>query len=238
MRASNSSSPALDALQRDLAYFFKTTHLLKQALTHKSYVNEAARSTGDNERLEFLGDAVLDLVICEALMSRFPDAPEGALSKMKAAVVNRDALFHLARRVNLGRFLILGKGEEGTLGRNKASLLSNAVEAIIGAIYQDRGFLSAQAAVLNLFSPALQALRWPDTPVDYKSALQELCQKQFSTLPVYQVMGESGPDHQKGFEVSIHVEEVLCATGVGASKKSAEQMAAQAAFLRLTTENR
>ncbi len=236
MRAPDSSLPDLKALQSDLAYTFKNVSLLRQALTHKSFVNESARSGGDNERLEFLGDAVLDLVISEVMMSRFPDAREGALSKMKAAVVNRHTLLQVAQRIDLGRFLILGKGEERTLGRNKLSLLSNGMEAVIGAIYQDGGLLSARTAVLKLFSEALEALHGDDMPVDYKTALQEFCQQRRSALPVYRVVGESGPDHRKGFEVSIQIGARRYATGVGASKKIAEQSAAQAAFLQITQE--
>jgi ribonuclease III len=233
MRASDSPLPDLKALQHGLDYTFKNVRLLKQALTHRSFANEAG--CGHNERLEFLGDAVLDLIISEVLMSRFPDEPEGTLSKMKATVVNRNTLLQIAQRIDLGRFLILGKGEERTLGRNKLSLLSNGMEAVIGAIYQDGGLPAARMAVLKLFSEVLEALL-QETPVDYKSALQEFCQQRLSALPVYRVVRELGPDHRKGFEVSIQIGAQIYATGMGVSKKSAEQSAAQTAFLRVTQE--
>ena len=227
----------LDALQHSLSYCFKTVHLLEQALTHKSYANEVAKAvTCDNERLEFLGDAVLDLVIRDALMAQFPDAPEGALSKMKAVIVSRGALWAVAHQIHLGRFLILGKGEERTFGREKASLLANAVEAVIGAIYQDGGFKAARTAVRHLFSSALQKLHQPDVPMDSKTVLQEFCQKRLSTLPVYQIIRESGADHQKRFEVNVQIGNLSYATGVGTSKRMAEQMAAQEALSRIVVE--
>lgn len=222
-------STDLSRLQNALSYSFKEPNGLKQALIHKSYVNETKdKGLADNERLEFLGDAVLDLVISEALMKRFPNAPEGDLSKMKAKVVNEGTLALIAKEIELGKFLYLGKGEERTLGREKVSLLADAMEAVIAAIYLDRDFSAARQVVLKLFEAPLHDLTGPDVSVDYKTELQELCQKKFALLPFYHLLRESGPDHEKRFEVEIRIQGVSYGIGRGRSKKEAEQKAAQA----------
>lgn len=230
------SSADLSTLQERLRYFFQAPIRLRQALTHKSYFNETQdKSIEDNERLEFLGDAVLDLIISEALVARFPDAPEGDLSKMKAKVVSETTLARIAREIGLGRFLLLGKGEERTLGREKSSLLADAMEAVIAAIYLDRGYLAAREVVLKEFALPLEELTGPEVSVDYKTELQEFCQKAFETLPTYRVIQESGPDHQKIFEVEIAILGAPYGIGVGKSKKEAEQRAAQMTLKQFQT---
>jgi ribonuclease-3 len=222
-------SPAdLSSLQQRLAYFFKSPERLRQAVTHKSYINETKDKTvEDNERLEFLGDAVLDLIISEALVARFPNAPEGDLSKMKSRVVSEGTLARIAKEIDLGRYLYLGKGEERTLGREKSSLLADAMEAVIAAVYLDGGLSPAREIVMREFEPSLKELTRPEVSADYKTELQELCQKEFESLPTYQVIRESGPDHQKLFEVEIRIQGQPYATATGRSKKEAEQRAAQ-----------
>lgn len=228
-------SPAdLAVLQKRLSYSFKAPERLRQAVTHKSYLNESKDKTvADNERFEFLGDAVLDLIISEALIDRFPRAPEGDLSKMKARVVSEGTLARIAKEIGLGRYLYLGKGEERTLGREKSSLLADATEAVIAAIYLDGGLPAAREVVMREFEPFLQDLIRPEVTVDYKTELQELCQKEFESLPAYQVIRESGPDHQKRFEVELRIRNASYAVAEGKSKKEAEQRAAQIALDRL-----
>jgi ribonuclease-3 len=224
----------LSALQQRLVYFFKWPERLRQAVTHKSYINETKDKTvEDNERLEFLGDAVLDLIISEALVARFPSAPEGDLSKMKSRMVSEGTLARIAKEISLGRYLYLGKGEERTLGREKSSLLADAMEAVIAAVYLDGGLPAAREIVMREFEPALQELTRPEVTVDYKTELQELCQKEFESLPTYQVIRETGPDHQKLFEVEIQIQNTPYAIATGRSKKEAEQRAAQIALDKL-----
>ncbi len=228
-------SPAdLSSLQQRLAYLFQAPARLQQAVTHKSYINEMKEKTiEDNERFEFLGDAVLDLIISEALVARFPDSPEGDLSKMKSRVVSEGTLARIAKEIRLGQYLYLGRGEERTLGREKSSLLADALEALIAAIYLDGGLPAAREVVIREFEPFLQELTRPEVTVDYKTELQELCQKEFESLPTYQVIRETGPDHQKRFEVEIRIQNHPHATAIGRSKKEAEQRAAQIALDKL-----
>jgi ribonuclease-3 len=215
-------------------YVFREPRLLEEALTHKSYVNEA-RERGDrhNERFEFLGDAVLALIVSDYLAASFPDSPEGELSKLKARLVSESSLARAARRLNLGSHLRLGRGEELTQGREKSSLLANAVEALIAAVYLDGGLEAARSFTLKALTQELGDLRELEGPAsiqDYKTQLQEWCQKRFETLPQYATVRETGPDHQKIFEVNLLVRGEVLGVGVGRSKKEAEQMAAKQAL--------
>lgn len=222
------TSKDLSFLQKRLSYSFTEPKLLRQALTHKSYLNESKDKTvKDNERFEFLGDAVLDFIISEALVERFPELPEGDLSKMKAKVVSEGTLARIAKGIDLGSFLFLGKGEEITSGRGKSSLLADAMEALIAAIYLDGGFAAVREVVLKEFDLPLQETTRPDLVVDYKTELQEYCQQAFGLLPYYRVIQESGPDHQKTFEVEIEIRGKTFGVGIGKSKKEAEQKAAE-----------
>lgn len=224
-------SRELARLQKHIAYTFRNVDLLEEALTHKSYINETKKKTAkDNERLEFLGDAVLDLVICQALMERFPDVPEGDLSKMKAKIVNEDTLSQIAQTMDIGSSLLLGKGEEITKGSEKPSLLANALEALIAAVYLDTGLEASRDVILKHFKLSLKKVAPGEILFDYKTALQEYSQKHFGTLPVYRVVNESGPDHQKRFEIETWVNGKACGIGVGKSKKAAEQESAEAAL--------
>ncbi|WP_447973444.1 ribonuclease III [Nitrospira sp. Kam-Ns4a] len=230
----------LDVAQAAIGYRFHHPRLLSQALTHKSHVNEIRdKGCQHNERLEFLGDAVLALIISEYLTGAFPNSTEGELSKLKARLVSEPFLAKGARRLELGNLLRLGRGEELTQGREKNSLLANALEAVIAAIYLDGGLEAARAFTLKVFAPELDDLKrreeaeWPSVVDDYKTRIQEWCQKQFETLPQYLLLRESGPDHQKVFEVQVMVGDDILGLGIGRSKKEAEQMAAKEALRRV-----
>ncbi|MBI4401502.1 MAG: ribonuclease III [Nitrospirae bacterium] len=224
----------LDEAQQAIGYAFRQPRLLDEALTHKSHVNEIKdKGRKHNERLEFLGDAVLALVVSEHLAASFPSSTEGQLSKLKARLVSEASLAKAARRLNLGSLLRLGRGEELTQGREKDSLLANALEAMIAAIYLDGGLDPARAFILRAFARSLEdphALHDDAVSQDYKTQLQEWCQKRFDTLPQYVTVRESGPDHQKMFEVQLRVQGDILGVGVGRTKKEAEQMAAKHAL--------
>jgi ribonuclease-3 len=226
-----------DGLQKRLEYRFKDVGILKQALTHKSYANEN-RSAGvaHNERLEFLGDTVLEFVISDHIMKVCPDSSEGRLSKMRAVSVSESNLSRIARRLGIGEYLLLGRGEEQTGGREKNSLLANCTEAVFAAVYLDGGIEQARDLILRLFSDDVEKLAVDSVSHDSKTDLQELCQSSFGELPVYNIISESGPDHQKEFEVEITASGRLLARGTGKSKKDAEQKAATLALEGLKGE--
>ena len=229
--------PLIDSIQQAIGYTFKHPRLLVQALTHKSFVNEfKANGSKDNERLEFLGDAVLALVISDVLAARFPDSSEGELSKRKARLVSETVLARVAKRLAIGAALRLGRGEELTQGREKPSLLADALEAVIAAIYLDGGLEEARAFTMRAYGPDLGesvGLDGMTIGEDYKTRLQEWCQRQFEVLPLYVVVRESGPDHQKTFEVELSIRGDIMGNGAGRTKKEAEQQAARQAFERI-----
>lgn len=198
--------------------------ILEQALTHRSYAYEHG-GLPTNERLEFLGDAVLGLVVTEALYLRNPDVDEGQLAKMRAAVVNARALAGVARALGVGESLRLGRGEETTGGRDKSSILADALEALIGAVYLDRGLSEATALVHRLFDSMIEAAAELGAGLDWKTSLQEIAALYGLGVPEYEV-SEAGPDHEKIFTAVVRVGEVVYGDGVGRSKKEAEQQAA------------
>ncbi|HXH85744.1 MAG TPA: ribonuclease III [Nitrospira sp.] len=228
------SAPSVDALQSSLAYWFQNVALIEEALTHKSYVNEQKTAAGPhNERLEFLGDAALSLIVSERLASMLPEASEGALSKFKARLVSETVLAEVGRRVRLGSCLRLGRGEELSNGRDKDSLLADALEAVLAAVYLDGGLDAARHVVVRLFAEELaQVATQQHRPGadDYKTQFQEWCQRRFDSLPQYVILRESGPDHDKVFEVEVSIEGESVGRGVGRSKKEAEQLAAKQAL--------
>lgn len=222
------------AIEKVIGYSFKKPAILKRALTHKSYANELKLSAEEhNERLEFLGDAVLELAVSELLMKRYPDFSEGELSKMRAAIVNEKQLASLARKFRLGDYLYLGRGEEQTSGREKSSLLADAYEAILGGIYMDRGAKKAFQLIQRHYSDLLDKTPPHQFYQDYKTELQERCQELFRAIPRYKLAAERGPDHDKTFEVEIYIRNELMGHGFGRSKKEAEQQAAQEALQKL-----
>jgi ribonuclease III len=217
-------------LEEHLGYLFERPELLDQALTHKSYANEADGPVADNERLEFLGDAVLCLTVSHLLFDIAPALTEGEMSKVRAFLVKEESLKSLARAFDLGAHLRLGKGEEHTGGRRKASILADAFEALLAAIYLDGGFELAYRFAEGIFQPLIDEAGTGIIDRDYKTRLQELCQARYGKAPAYRLLAESGPDHAKLFEVEIVVSNRPLGRGRGRSKKEAEQRAAQDAL--------
>ena len=231
-------SGELDDFQRRLGYRFRRASLLVEALTHKSYLNEARRPDGpDNERLEFLGDAVLTLVVSEHLVAAFPDATEGELSKLRSRLVSEEALASVARRIELGDVLRLGRGETLTHGRDKPSILGDALEAVLDGVFLDGGLNAAAECVTSIFREELASCdRALSAKVDFKTDLQEFCQREFEVLPHYRTIRETGPDHEKLYEVELLIRGDRYGVGVGRSKKEAEQMAAKRALEHLVQD--
>lgn len=221
--------PVPSDIQELIFHRFRDRELLERALTHKSYANEN-RMSAHNERLEFLGDAVLNLVISEHLMETCPDSTEGDLSRLRASVVSEPALASIARGIGLGRYILLGRGEEQTGGRDKDSLLANCLEALIASVYLDAGKDAAAEFIIRFFNEAIKKSCTARGALDYKTELQEHCQERLRQLPEYRVISETGPDHQKQFTVEILVRGEVCGRGVGRSKKDAEQKAAKEAL--------
>jgi ribonuclease-3 len=217
----------LSELQQKLCYEFKNTDYLVESLRHSSFVNENLDlDIQDNERLEFLGDAVLNLVVGHMLMHRYPDVKEGDLSKMRANLVNESQLASIAQEMDLGSHLQLGKGEIQTKGWEKPSILANTFEAVVAAVYLDGGYNAAFKFIHGHFSFLLDSIVMSKVNYDYKSQVQELVQMKQQKMPVYSVVHESGPDHDKTFRVRLKVGETQ-AEGEGKSKKAAEQDAAR-----------
>ncbi|HJB39862.1 MAG TPA: ribonuclease III [Candidatus Ruthenibacterium avium] len=213
-------------LEKTLGYRFQDPSLLETALTHTSYANEARRGTKHNERLEFLGDSVLSIVVADYLFTH-NDLPEGELTRMRASLVCENALFGFAQKIRLGDYLRLGHGEELGGGRRRPSVVSDAFEAVIAALYLDGGIEQARRFILPFIT---QALTCKNTEEDYKTKLQEIIQQNPEERLSYMVTDESGPDHDKHFVVQVHLNSNCIGTGEGHSKKQAEQMAAKEAL--------
>jgi ribonuclease-3 len=224
----------LKVFEKKLGFKFKSKGHLKRALTHKSYANEnRLPATDQNERYEYLGDAVLELAISHLLMEKFPEYSEGELSKLRAAIVNESRLASIAKRLELGNFLYLGRGEEMTGGRKKDSVLSDAFEAVLGSVYLDKGFKKAMGVVSKQFKEVLVRSSERGFVKDFKTRLQEKAQGRLRAMPRYRLVKEKGPDHRKTFEVHLYINEKLMGVGTGGSKKAAEQEAARAALDKL-----
>ncbi|CZE46213.1 ribonuclease III [Campylobacter geochelonis] len=209
-------------LEKNLGYKFKDEQLLIKALTHKS-----CKKPYNNERLEFLGDAVMDLIVAEYLCKKFRKTDEGDLSKLRAALVNEKSFSNLAKSVNLGDFLFISAAEEHNKGRFKASLLSDAFEAVMGAIYLESGLESCTKIALNLLENEYKSISLDALAKDYKTMLQEITQAKFGLTPEYKLISTSGPDHQKEFKMAVFLDEKKYGEAVGKSKKDAEQQAAK-----------
>jgi len=221
---------ALIPLQGLLCYQFKDLGLLNKALTHKSYCNEVLLSLKNNERLEFLGDAVLDLIVADYMFLTYQDLPEGSLSKIRAAVVNENSLAGLAKHLELGSYILLGKGESVSGGRQKASILANTYEALVGALFCDSDFRTTVDVFLPQLVEKIDEYRGACIATDFKSALQEYTQNRFSCVPLYEVVGEIGPGHDKRFDVKVKIRSQVLGSGKGRTKKEAEQNAAKEAL--------
>ena len=225
----------LKKFQSIIGYSFNDEELLKQALTHSSYANEKhLKKLSDNERLEFLGDAVLELTSSEFLFANYPNLTEGELTKLRASIVCEPTLAACTEAIHLGHFLFLGKGEDQTGGRKRKSVLSDALEAVIGAIYLDGGFANAKEFVQKFI---LTDIEKKQLFYDSKTILQEVVQGQHESLS-YVLLEESGPDHDKNFTVGVMIGEKQISTGTGHTKKSAEQEAAYRALLLLKPDTR
>ncbi len=226
--------PDIADLQKKLGIVFIEPGLLRQALVHSSYINEnPAAVPGHNERLEFLGDAVLGLVAAGELYRSFPDFSEGELTRLRAALVRRDTLARVARSVDLGSFLLMGKGEESGGGRGKSTNLAGALEAVVAAVYLDAGLDAAGDMVARLFASEWPKLSGPEAVIDFKSRLQEIVQSRFQRTPLYRLVSETGPHHDMIFTVEVSVNSEVLGQGSGRSKKLAETEAARAALARL-----
>ncbi len=228
------TADVLGELEDRLGVQFNNRRLLRQALVHRSLINEAELSdTDSNERLEFLGDAALGLVAAQMLYERYPDRAEGRLSQARASLVNTAALAGLGRDIELGRYLQLGRGEDLGGGRTQQTVLGRAYEAVLGAIYLDQGIDGLRALVTPLFNGILDRHGWSARGKDYKSRLQEALQGSGRSTPLYRMIGEQGPDHDKQFRMAVDIDGETLAEGEGSSKQRAEQDAARAALAKL-----
>jgi len=218
----------LKALEQRLGYGFENQRLLKESLTHKS-----CKESYNNERLEFLGDAVLDLIVGEYLYSEFKDVAEGELSKLRASLVNEAAFAKLAKMLDLGAYIFISKAEERNKGRQKPSLLSDAFEALMGAIYLEAGLEKVREIAITLIESAYDDITMDAVFKDHKTMLQELTQARFAQTPVYEVVASFGPDHLKEFEIAVKIENEVYGQSRGKSKKDAQQKAAKIALDKL-----
>ena len=231
------SSTDLAAVQQILGVSFNDPSLLEQALVHSSYINEnPGFALAANERLEFLGDAVLGLVVAEKLYQDFPHFSEGELTKLRATLVRRDTLARIAATINLGDYLYLGRGEEASGGRHKPTNLAAALEAVIAAIFLDQGATTASDFIQRLFTRELQKVVSQGVEADYKSQLQELVQVSHQLTPTYQLIEAVGPDHDKRFTVEVKVGNTVLGRGSGKSKRMAETEAAYSALEQLSAD--
>jgi len=215
-------------LEKCLDYQFKNKDLILEALTHKSY-----KKPYNNERLEFLGDAVLNLIVGEYLFKKFPHSNEGDLSKIRASLVNETGFTRLANKIKLGEYIFISNAEERNKGRTKASILSDAFEAIMGAVYLESGLDTLKPIILNLLETSYDKINLDVLFSDYKTALQEVTQAEFGTIPEYRIEGSYGPDHKKEFEVSIWIDGKNYGKAMGKSKKLAQQAVAKIAIDKL-----
>ena len=224
-------SKSINTLEDKLDYKFKDKKLIIEALTHKSF-----KQPYDNERLEFLGDAVLDLIVGEYLFMKFSKSDEGKLSKIRASLVNETGFDKLARALNLGEYILLSNAEDNNGGREKPSLLSNAFEAIIGAIYLEAGLKTAERIAIELIESNYEEISLDSLFRDFKTTLQELTQARFGMTPEYKVISSRGPDHLKEFEVGVFIQDKEYARAIGKSKKIAQQEAAKETVKLLNEE--
>lgn len=234
---SDDLSTDLRFVEEKFGYRFRDPRLLERALTHSSFANERGRGEYHNERQEFLGDAALELCVSSRLFTLFPDAREGELTRTRARMVSGENLFNLARKLGLDKFIKLGQGEEKQGGRSRESVVSDALEAVLGAIYEDGGYEAARRSVDKIFSD-----QWPARPVgsqirDNKSVLQEICQRVFHTVPVYALVDSSGEEHSKIYEVSVRLPDGRVFVASATSRKKAERGAAGVALDALKNES-
>jgi ribonuclease-3 len=220
----------LQLFERHSGMRFRELEFLDQAFTHRSYSHELGESAGNNERLEFLGDSVLGLVVSEYLYETLPDQPEGELARIKSFVVSEASLSEISKRLRVDNFILIGRGEEFSGGRSKKAILADALEAIIGAHYLDSGFMPARKFVQQLLVPEINKVLEDRHAKDYKTLLQEHVQKRMKTYPRYKVVQKTGPDHDKTFWIEVEIGDRSYTPGKGKNKKEAEQEAARHAY--------
>lgn len=220
----------MESLETKLSYKFNNIELLKNALVHSSYANEIRGNVRSNERLEFLGDSVLSIIVADHIYHKYPNIPEGDLTRIRATLVCEKSLCVLARELDLGKYLLLGRGDDKNGGRERDSVLADAFEAVLAAIYLDGGMDAARKHVMNT---VLRDFKYhcDDTFKDFKTTLQEIIQRNPEENISYVLVNESGPDHNKQFTIAVHLNSNVIGTGVGKTKKQAEQMAAKQALL-------
>lgn len=230
------NSMDIEKFEKKIGLNFKNKELLKRSLTHRSFLNEnSSDELKNNERLEFLGDAVLELVISEYLFHEYPDRPEGELTSFRAAVVKTDSLAKISKKLDIGEFLLMSKGEEMTGGREKDYLLANAFEAIIGALYTDQGYEPVKEFLTKHLTPQISTIVKYRLDIDSKTKLQEKTQDIFKTTPTYKVIKEEGPDHDKRFTIVVKIKGKVYGEGEGITKQKAEDAAATQALRKLET---
>lgn len=229
----NPQSPNNSELENNIGITFKNAELLQEALTHRSYINEHGDFKAHNERLEFLGDAVLELIITETIFAQFPDLPEGEMTAIRAAIVRRETLAQVAQDLTLDHYIKMSKGESNNKGKAREAILANAFEALTGAIYLDQGYETVSKFLLSHLKDRIGQVFSDKAYIDAKSRVQEILQAKRSITPNYKVLEETGPDHDKHFTIGIYAGEDLLATGTGQNKQQAETSAAREALTKL-----
>jgi ribonuclease-3 len=234
----NKKDSILNNLEKKLNYKFKNRTLLKEALTHPSFQKKSLkRKTTNNQRLEFLGDSVLDIIVTEHLYRKLASFSEGKLTKIRSVMVSKDILAKWANHLSLGKYIILGKGEDSTGGRKKLSILADCFEALLGAIYLDSGLQKAKKIISSFIKEEMEQIIKGKHGDDYKTLLQEISQKKMKCLPKYFLIKEKGPDHKKIFCIEVRLKKIIYGTGSGENKKEAEQDAAREALKKLKVIN-
>jgi ribonuclease-3 len=235
---SNERNKELHLFQQYSKIRFRRLDLLNLAFTHRSYANEFQGAISNNERLEYLGDAVLGLIINEYLFLTLQDKPEGELSRIKSVVVSEATLVEIAKQIKIDNFILIGRGEEFSGGREKKAILADAMEALIGAYYLDSGFDKVKKFLNELFIPEINKVLADQHQKDYKTLLQEYIQKRYKTYPRYSIVQKKGPDHDKTFWISVTIDGMTYGPGKGKNKKEAEQSAASIAYLSLINKQK
>jgi ribonuclease-3 len=234
----NKKHSMLSNLEKKLDYKFKNRTLLKEALTHPSFQKKRLKKkTANNQRLEFLGDSVLDIIVTEHLYRKLESFSEGKLTKIRSVMVSKDILAKWANHLSLGKFIILGKGEDSTGGRKKLSILADCFEALLGAIYLDSGLQRAKKIITSFVMEEMELIIKGEYGDDYKTLLQEISQKKMKCLPDYYLIKEKGPDHKKIFCIEVRLKKIIYGAGTGENKKEAEQDAAREALKKLKVIN-
>jgi ribonuclease-3 len=233
MNEYDSLKEKISEIEQKIKYVFEDKELLLLSFVHRSFVNENKKIIEvHNERLEFLGDAILNLVVSEYLFKKFPKATEGELSFLRSQIVDSNSCMGYVRKLNLDSYVLLGKGEKQTEDRGRDSILADLFEAVIGAVFLDGGFFKAKDFILNNFEDDFQIFLEKPTR-NFKAEFQNFCQKKYLKLPNYKIIKESGPDHSKVFEVGVYIDDTVLGIGTGPSKKEAEQAAAEKALKNL-----